>query len=259
LINKIEPLCLLLLLSVFIFFLFHRKMEDFVEPGGEDNNNLLTDEQLAEKFRIEEKERLIKTVHYNVGIICEELSKKTNKTFSKPFIKALSDVTVDYAEGMCRDAEAFANHANRKSISVEDVLLLTRNNQGLHDTLVEFAEEKKIAIKGKNKPPKVPKVSKSKSKKRSAEVSELLERSAAGHGHRSRGGNGNNSHQRKKSKKSNKSRSSSSHSSRRSADHGSVQAPSSRDREEEEREDMYNSMNGRNGYNYQDDSNDFQS
>ena len=44
---------------------------------------------------------------------------------------------------MATDLESFASHAGRRTIKTDDVMLLTRRNEGLESILKEFVEELK--------------------------------------------------------------------------------------------------------------------
>ncbi|KAI5305836.1 hypothetical protein KEM56_003179 [Ascosphaera pollenicola] len=54
----------------------------------------------------------------------------------------LLNAGLNFAESVSMDLEAFARHANRSTISVADVMLLTRRNDGLKSVLEGFAQEK---------------------------------------------------------------------------------------------------------------------
>jgi centromere protein S len=47
------------------------------------------------------------------------------------------------AENVSHDLESFAEHAGRKTITTDDVMLLTRRNEGLESVMREFLDEQK--------------------------------------------------------------------------------------------------------------------
>ncbi|KAI5068406.1 hypothetical protein GOP47_0016751 [Adiantum capillus-veneris] len=55
--------------------------------------------------------------------IAEAEAEKSNLIISAPVMTAVADLTFKYAEQLGRDIETFAQHASRKSINVDDVIL----------------------------------------------------------------------------------------------------------------------------------------
>jgi hypothetical protein len=49
------------------------------------------------------------------------------------------------AETVAQDLENFAKHAGRSTVTTDDVLLLTRRNDALHDIIKEFIDNEKAA------------------------------------------------------------------------------------------------------------------
>ena len=53
---------------------------------------------------------------------------------------------------MSQDLENFAKHAGRSTVTTDDVLLVTRRNDALHDIMKEFIDKEKAASgKGKRR------------------------------------------------------------------------------------------------------------
>ena len=55
-------------------------------------------------------------------------------------------------ENVSHDLEAFAQHASRKTVTADDVMLLTRRNEGLEGVMREFRDEveaKRVAEESK--------------------------------------------------------------------------------------------------------------
>lgn len=48
-------------------------------------------------------------------------------------------------ESVAVDLESFSRHAGRSTVKTEDVLLLARRNEDLHDILKEMVDERKAA------------------------------------------------------------------------------------------------------------------
>jgi centromere protein S len=51
-------------------------------------------------------------------------------------------------ENVAQDLESFAKHAGRSTITTDDVLLITRRNDALHDIMKDFVDKEK-AVTGK--------------------------------------------------------------------------------------------------------------
>lgn len=55
-------------------------------------------------------------------------------------------------ESVSQDLENFAKHAGRSTVTTDDVLLVTRRNDALHDIMKEFIDKEKAASgKGKRR------------------------------------------------------------------------------------------------------------
>ena len=56
------------------------------------------------------------------------------------------------AENVAQDLENFAKHAGRSTVTTDDVLLITRRNDALHDIMKEFIDKDKAkAARGKGR------------------------------------------------------------------------------------------------------------
>jgi centromere protein S len=49
-----------------------------------------------------------------------------------------------FAGTAAQDLESFATHAGRRTIKIDDVMLLTRRNEGLETILKDFVEQLKL-------------------------------------------------------------------------------------------------------------------
>ncbi|MCJ1360120.1 MAG: hypothetical protein MMC33_010123 [Icmadophila ericetorum] len=67
------------------------------------------------------------------------------------FIGSLTELVWTQIENVALDLEAFAKHAGRKTITVDDVMLLTRRNEGLESVLRAYLDEVKGGGKKKGK------------------------------------------------------------------------------------------------------------
>ena len=66
-----------------------------------------------------------------VSDICSELKSELGVEFSPEVVAALTELTLEKNKRSAEDLEAFAQHAKRSTINVEDVKLLTRRNPAL--------------------------------------------------------------------------------------------------------------------------------
>jgi centromere protein S len=82
--------------------------------------------------------------------IAEEEAKKLQMTLSVPVMKALGNMVVQYMEILARDVEMFAQHAGRKTVNMDDVLLSARRNPDVAAKLMPLVRELTKASK-KNK------------------------------------------------------------------------------------------------------------
>lgn len=61
----------------------------------------------------------------------------------------------EFPETVATDLESFANHAGRNTVTPDDVLLITRRNDDLHDIMKDFIDKEKVnqgaKAKGKGK------------------------------------------------------------------------------------------------------------
>jgi hypothetical protein len=106
----------------------------------------------------DKQEEILHALHFAVGNICrssgdgggdgvieEEDSVKDNNRklpMSKSSIRTLTQMTYHYAtKCLAKDLAAFSKHANRKTITVDDVKLVARKNpRGLMDAIEGFCE-----------------------------------------------------------------------------------------------------------------------
>ena len=66
-----------------------------------------------------------------VSDICSELKSELGLEFSPEVVAALTELSLEKNRRSAEDLEAFAQHAKRSTITVEDVKLLTRRNAAL--------------------------------------------------------------------------------------------------------------------------------
>lgn len=75
--------------------------------------------------------------------IAEAEAKQNGMEVSQPIISCVSDMAFKYAQQLAIDLELFAQHAGRKSVNMEDVILCAHRNGHLSDSLRSFRDELK--------------------------------------------------------------------------------------------------------------------
>ncbi|CAG8689039.1 13469_t:CDS:2, partial [Racocetra persica] len=80
------------------------------------------------------------TLWQRVYEICQQEAEYLKVIPTHQFVSALTDLVYKQAETAAINLENFANHANRTTILMEDVKLLTRRNEDLNEMINNFAK-----------------------------------------------------------------------------------------------------------------------
>ncbi|XP_047306989.1 protein MHF1 homolog isoform X1 [Impatiens glandulifera] len=75
--------------------------------------------------------------------IAEAEVKENNLEITQPVMTCISDLAFKYAEQLAKDLELFAQHAGRKSVNMEDVILTAHRNEHLVTLLRSFSNDLK--------------------------------------------------------------------------------------------------------------------
>ncbi|XAR67795.1 hypothetical protein NMG60_11002701 [Bertholletia excelsa] len=75
--------------------------------------------------------------------IAEAEAKRNSMEISQAIITCICDLAFKYAEQLAKDLELFAQHAGRKSINMEDVILSAHRNEDLSALLKSFCNDLK--------------------------------------------------------------------------------------------------------------------
>ncbi|XP_036427050.1 centromere protein S [Colossoma macropomum] len=86
-------------------------------------------------------QRLKAAVHYTVGRLCQQVAADHEKEFSRQAIAALAEITFRQCDIFATDLEAFAKHAKRQTVTVDDVKLLARRSTALSNYIQQKSEE----------------------------------------------------------------------------------------------------------------------
>ncbi|XP_031092922.1 protein MHF1 homolog [Ipomoea triloba] len=125
-------------------------MEDVAmasEVEREDDETSAAKELLRDRFRL-------CTIS-----IAEAEAKQNDMEISQPIMACISDLAFKYAEQLAKDLELFSQHAGRKSVNMDDVILSTHRNEHLAASLRSFrdtlkAKEPQSDRKRKKRPTK---------------------------------------------------------------------------------------------------------
>ncbi|MCJ1322475.1 hypothetical protein MMC15_007824 [Xylographa vitiligo] len=100
------------------------------------------------------QERLKSALWYSIGKIVDEETLKLGVNATPQFIGALTEMVWAQIESVSQDLESFTKHAGRGTVDVDDVMLLSRRNEGLETVLRTFLDDYLIIGKKKTIPKK---------------------------------------------------------------------------------------------------------
>ncbi|KAF2190818.1 hypothetical protein K469DRAFT_721722 [Zopfia rhizophila CBS 207.26] len=92
---------------------------------------------------LEREERLKSSLWYTIGQFVDEECLQQNLNATPQFIGALTELVYTQITNTSRDLETFAKHAGRRVINTDDVMLLSRRNEGLETVLKQALDEMK--------------------------------------------------------------------------------------------------------------------
>ncbi|CAD6569734.1 MAG: hypothetical protein ASARMPREDX12_002550 [Alectoria sarmentosa] len=84
------------------------------------------------------EERLKSALWFSIGKIVDEETLKLGVNATPQFIGALTEMVWAQIENISTDLKNFAKHAGRSTISTDDVMLLSRRNEGLETLLRSY-------------------------------------------------------------------------------------------------------------------------
>ncbi|PIA33756.1 hypothetical protein AQUCO_04000072v1 [Aquilegia coerulea] len=113
-----------------------------MEGGDDDDVNDFEREEEEEEVS-EETELLKDRFRLSAITIAESEAKKNNMEVSQPVIACIADLAFQFTEQLGKDLELFAQHAGRKSVNMEDVILFAHRNEHLATSLRSFCLEMK--------------------------------------------------------------------------------------------------------------------
>ncbi|XP_050221314.1 protein MHF1 homolog isoform X1 [Mercurialis annua] len=105
------------------------------EHGNDDLERVEEDESVNELLR--DRFRL------SAISIAETEAKNIGMEISEPIIACISDLAFKYTEQLAKDLELFAQHASRKTVSMDDVILSAHRNEHVAALLRSFARDLK--------------------------------------------------------------------------------------------------------------------
>lgn len=90
------------------------------------------------------EERLKSALWFSIGKIVDEETLKLGINATPQFIGALTEMVWAQIENTSTDLKSFAKHAGRSNISTDDVMLLSRRNEGLETVLRSYMAKQNI-------------------------------------------------------------------------------------------------------------------
>ncbi|XP_065874369.1 protein MHF1 homolog [Euphorbia lathyris] len=75
--------------------------------------------------------------------IAEAEAKNNGMDISEPIIACVADLAFRYAEHLAKDVELFSQHAGRKTVTMEDVILSAHRNEHLAASMRSFSNDLK--------------------------------------------------------------------------------------------------------------------
>nr|CAD1820472.1 unnamed protein product [Ananas comosus var. bracteatus] len=102
-------------------------------------------EKEEEEAAAERAELLRDRFRLSVISIANAEAEKVGMGISEPVVACIADLAFKYTEQLAKDVELFAQHAGRKSVNMEDVILSAHRNDHLAGLLRSFSQE----LKGK--------------------------------------------------------------------------------------------------------------
>ncbi|KMZ66972.1 Centromere protein S [Zostera marina] len=104
--------------------------KDADEVNEEDRDRL---DLVRDRFRL------------SVISICESQARKNGMDIAEIVVACISDLAFNMSEQLAKDLELFSQHAGRKTVNMEDVILTAHRNEGLAAMLRTISLE----LKGK--------------------------------------------------------------------------------------------------------------
>ncbi|XP_012684833.1 centromere protein S [Clupea harengus] len=86
-------------------------------------------------------QRLKAAIHFTTGQICQTIAADCGREFSRQAIAAIAETTFRQCDTFAKDLEAFARHAKRNTINVDDVKLVSRRSTALSTYIQQKSEE----------------------------------------------------------------------------------------------------------------------
>jgi centromere protein S len=105
---------------------------------NKNNNNINTNNTFDETTQNAFQNAIDEHIHFDVHHIAQAVEQVQQITFSKQMIFCVKELAITYAEQIASDLQAFATHAKRSNIHVDDVLLKARSNANLKLYLSDF-------------------------------------------------------------------------------------------------------------------------
>ncbi|EHA8589587.1 protein MHF1 [Cocos nucifera] len=114
--------------------------------GGDVDGSVGGDGGFEKDEEADERAELLRDrFRLSVISIANAEAKKLEMEVLEPVVACVADLAFKYTEQLARDVELFAQHAGRKSVNMEDIILSAHRNKHLTGLLRSFSQE----LKGK--------------------------------------------------------------------------------------------------------------
>lgn len=90
---------------------------------------------------VAQTQRLKASIHFTTGQICQTIASDCGREFSRQAIAAIAETAFRQCDTFSKDLEAFARHAKRNTINVDDVKLVSRRSTALSAYIQQKSEE----------------------------------------------------------------------------------------------------------------------
>ncbi|XP_007038140.2 PREDICTED: MHF histone-fold complex subunit 1 [Theobroma cacao] len=111
---------------------------------GEDRSDL---EKEGEEQEEEEEDSVFDLLRDRFRLsaisIAEAEAKRNGMEISEPIVACIADLAFKYTGQLAKDLELFAQHAGRKSVKMEDVIVSAHRNEHLAAVLMSFRNKLK--------------------------------------------------------------------------------------------------------------------
>ncbi|KAI2623431.1 kinetochore component CENP-S-domain-containing protein [Xylaria nigripes] len=105
---------------------------------------------MADDSAEDAREKLKAALWFAVAKVVEQETSRRKHDATPQFTAALTELVWAQIENVAIDLESFSRHAGRSTITTDDVLLLARRNEHLHNIMKDFIDKDKATASTEN-------------------------------------------------------------------------------------------------------------